>query len=180
MIEIVGQMEPEWRCLRLLSARHGFLSDVIRTRQPRLIRHWSIDGPRVQVQLRHQHSGAARGPITVPLLVGDRAIGVLSRRATDLTPTTRRPDSGSRPRFTGGAGHRGLQRTNHQKLCAVSASSRPVFQRDRGPVDFDSRAASWLEPPCSSHFGLLADGIILAATGQRAAGTLAARRASCG
>src|SRR5438094_4810518 len=79
MVEIVGQMEAG---IALPGGSfplgHGFLSDVIRTRQPRLIRHWSIDGPRVQVQYATNTPGLPEATITVPLLVGDRAIGVLS------------------------------------------------------------------------------------------------------
>src|SRR5438067_10677825 len=57
---------------------HGFLSEVIRTRQPRHIRHWSVDGPRVQVQYATGTPGLPESTVTVPLLVADRVIGVLS------------------------------------------------------------------------------------------------------
>jgi signal transduction histidine kinase len=79
MVEIVGQIEAG----RVLPGGsfplgHGFLSEVIRTRQPRLIRHWSVEGPRVQVQYATNTPGLPESTVTVPLTVGGRAIGVLS------------------------------------------------------------------------------------------------------
>src|SRR5260370_39592541 len=56
----------------------GFISDVIRTRQPRLIRHWSVEGPRVQGQYATETPGLPESTITVPLVVRDRTVGVLS------------------------------------------------------------------------------------------------------
>jgi signal transduction histidine kinase len=79
MVEIVGQMEAG---LELPGGSfplgHGFLSEVIRTRQPRLIRHWSVEGPRVQVQYATNTPGLPESTVTVPLVVGGRALGVLS------------------------------------------------------------------------------------------------------
>ena len=79
MVDVVGQMEAG-RALPSGSfpLGHGFLSEVIRTRQPRLIRHWSVEGPRVQVQYATNTPGLPESTVTVPLLVGGRAIGVLS------------------------------------------------------------------------------------------------------
>jgi signal transduction histidine kinase len=79
MVDIIGQMEGG-RALPSGSfpLGHGFLSEVIRTRQPRLIRHWSVEGPRVQVQYATNTPGLPESTVTVPLLVGGRAIGVLS------------------------------------------------------------------------------------------------------
>jgi hypothetical protein len=57
----------------------GFISEAIRSRQPRLIHHWSLEGPRVQVQYATDTPGLPEATITVPLLVSDCAIGVLSR-----------------------------------------------------------------------------------------------------
>ncbi|MDQ3702838.1 MAG: GAF domain-containing protein [Chloroflexota bacterium] len=56
----------------------GFTSEVIRTRRPRLIRHWSRDEPRVQVQYATDHRGLPESGITVPLLAGEQVVGVLS------------------------------------------------------------------------------------------------------
>ncbi len=56
----------------------GFTSEVIRTRRPRLIRHWSRDEPRVQVQYATDHRGLPESGITVPLVAGEKVVGVLS------------------------------------------------------------------------------------------------------
>lgn len=56
----------------------GFTSQVIRTREPRLIRQWTQEGPRVQVQYATHKPGLPESGITVPLIAGDRVIGVLS------------------------------------------------------------------------------------------------------
>jgi signal transduction histidine kinase len=55
----------------------GFTSQVIRTRQPLLIRDW-LHGPHVQLQYATKHSGLPRSSVTVPVTHGDRVIAVLS------------------------------------------------------------------------------------------------------
>ncbi|MDQ6674395.1 MAG: ATP-binding protein [Chloroflexota bacterium] len=55
----------------------GFTSQVIRTRQPLLIRDWSR-GPHIQVQYATNHSGLPRSSVTVPVTHADRVIAVLS------------------------------------------------------------------------------------------------------
>jgi signal transduction histidine kinase len=79
MVQIVGQMEAG----RELPGGSfplgtGFLSEVIRKRQPRLIRHWSVEGPRVSVQYATNTPGLPESTVTVPLLVGGGVVGVLS------------------------------------------------------------------------------------------------------
>lgn len=79
MVEIVGQIDAGVELPGgSFPLGNGVLSDAIRTRQPRHIRHWSVDGPRVQVQYATNTPGLPEATVTVPLLVGDRAIGVLS------------------------------------------------------------------------------------------------------
>jgi signal transduction histidine kinase len=79
MVEVVEQIEAGVELPGgSFPLGHGFLSEVIRTRQPRHIRHWSVDGPRVQVQYATGTPGLPESTVTVPLLVGDRVIGVLS------------------------------------------------------------------------------------------------------
>ena len=79
MVEIVGNIEAGVELAGgSFPLGDGFLSEVIRTRQPRHIRHWSVEGPRVQVQYATDTPGLPESTVTVPLLVGDRAIGVLS------------------------------------------------------------------------------------------------------
>src|SRR5690606_28143596 len=56
----------------------GFTSQVIRTRSPRLIRHWSAEGPPVQIQYATGQRGLPESSITVPLLAGNEVVGVLS------------------------------------------------------------------------------------------------------
>lgn len=56
----------------------GFTSQVIRTGQPRLIRRWSSEGPRVQIQYATGRPGLPESGVTVPLVYARRVIGVLS------------------------------------------------------------------------------------------------------
>src|SRR5437868_13054459 len=82
MVEVVGQMEAGVELPGgSFPLGHGFLSEVIRSRRPRLIRHWSIEGPRVQVQYATNTPGLPEATVTVPLLIGNRTIGVLSAQS---------------------------------------------------------------------------------------------------
>jgi len=56
----------------------GWTSQVIRSGRPRLIRHWSADGPHVQVQYATDRPGLPESGITLPVLFDDKVIGVLS------------------------------------------------------------------------------------------------------
>jgi two-component system, OmpR family, phosphate regulon sensor histidine kinase PhoR len=58
----------------------GLTSEVIRTRQSRLIRQWSIDGPRWRVGYATEAEGFAQpeSGVTVPVLADQHVIGVLS------------------------------------------------------------------------------------------------------
>jgi PAS domain S-box-containing protein len=55
----------------------GISSEAIRTRQPSLIRHWAREGP--PANLRYASDGGAlpESALTVPLLRGERVVGVL-------------------------------------------------------------------------------------------------------
>ena len=55
----------------------GFTSQVIRERQPRLIRDWSVEGPPVQLQYATDRAGLPQSSITVPVLYDERVLGVL-------------------------------------------------------------------------------------------------------
>jgi len=57
---------------------HGVTSEVIRTRQPRLIRRWSQEAPRAEVQYVSSTPGLPESALTVPLLVGDQVLGVIA------------------------------------------------------------------------------------------------------
>jgi len=59
---------------------NGLTSEVIRTRQARLIRQWSIDGPRWQVGYATEAEGFAQpeSGVTVPVVSDQRVVGVLS------------------------------------------------------------------------------------------------------
>src|SRR6266436_3740805 len=50
----------------------------IRSRQPQLLRHWSTDGPRVQVQYATDRPGLPESGITVPVVFGEQVVGVLA------------------------------------------------------------------------------------------------------
>jgi GAF domain len=56
----------------------GFTSRVIRSGQPLLIRDWSANGPRVQVQYATQKDGLPQSSITAPIRVGGQVRGVIS------------------------------------------------------------------------------------------------------
>jgi signal transduction histidine kinase len=56
----------------------GFTSQVIRTREPLLIRRWSEDGPHVRVQYATDRAGLPESGMTVPLLIAGRVVGFLS------------------------------------------------------------------------------------------------------
>ena len=61
----------------------GFTSEVIRTRTPRLVRRWSAEGPPVRL-LYGTEAGELVSPqsgVIVPILSGDRVIGVLSAQS---------------------------------------------------------------------------------------------------
>jgi signal transduction histidine kinase len=79
MVEVVYQMEGDQELPGgSFPLGEGFISEVIRTRQPRFIRHWSAEGPRVQVQYATGTPGLPESTITVPLMVGERIAGVVS------------------------------------------------------------------------------------------------------
>jgi len=56
----------------------GPTSQAIRSRQPQLLRHWSTDGPRVQVQYATDRPGLPESGITVPVVFGEQVVGVLA------------------------------------------------------------------------------------------------------
>ncbi len=56
----------------------GFTSDVLRTGHARLIKQWSREGPRVQVQYATGTPGLPESAVAAPLRLGDHVIGVLS------------------------------------------------------------------------------------------------------
>jgi PAS domain S-box-containing protein len=61
----------------------GFTSEVIRTGAPRLVRRWAAEGPPVQL-LYGTEAGELVTPqsgVVVPILVGDRVLGVLSAQS---------------------------------------------------------------------------------------------------
>jgi signal transduction histidine kinase len=55
----------------------GFTSQAIRTRQPRLIRHWSSEGPTIRVRYASGEGKTPESGLTVPLLWGEHVLGVL-------------------------------------------------------------------------------------------------------
>jgi PAS domain S-box-containing protein len=56
----------------------GFTSQVLRTGRARLIKQWSREGPRVQVQYATRTPGLPESAVAAPLRLGDHVIGVLS------------------------------------------------------------------------------------------------------
>jgi signal transduction histidine kinase len=55
----------------------GLTSQVIMTGEPRLIRHWSAEGPRVQVQYATSTPGLPESAVAVPLRIGKHIIGLM-------------------------------------------------------------------------------------------------------
>lgn len=55
----------------------GLTSQVILTGEPRLIRNWAVEGPRVSVQFSTPTPGLPKSAIAVPLLLGDEVIGLI-------------------------------------------------------------------------------------------------------
>ncbi|HLZ28706.1 MAG TPA: ATP-binding protein [Chloroflexota bacterium] len=64
----------------------GLTSQVIRSRQAQLIRHWSLEGPPVQVQYASNTPGLPESAIIAPLLFGEQVLGVIS--ASSYQPET--------------------------------------------------------------------------------------------
>jgi PAS domain-containing protein len=56
----------------------GATSQAIRTSEPQLIRRWSREGPRVQVQYATDRPGLPESAITVPVVFDEHVVGVLS------------------------------------------------------------------------------------------------------
>jgi signal transduction histidine kinase len=56
----------------------GLTSQVILTRRSQLIRHWSVEGPPVQVQRVTSTPGLPESAIVAPLLFGEQVLGVIS------------------------------------------------------------------------------------------------------
>jgi signal transduction histidine kinase len=165
MVEIVGQMEGGVELPGgSFPLGEGFLSQVIRNRQPFHIGHWSVEGPRVQVQYATGTPGLPESTVTVPLLVGGRAIGVLSLQsyavdayddddlfllqalAAQIAPVIEVLQRGKAVRA--------VRRVS--KLEAVLSSMTDGLLI----LDADGRITS-LNPPARSIFGSLGAGIIL-------------------
>jgi signal transduction histidine kinase len=165
MVEVVGQMEAGVALPGgSFPLGHGFLSDVIRTREPRLIRHWSTDGPRVQVQYATGTPGLPEATVTVPLMLGDRVIGVLSIQsyrpdaydeddlilvqalATQVAPAIEALEQGQ----------------TIKAVRRVSELEAVLSSMNEGLLILDTEGCIVsLNPPARAIFGLLGDGIIL-------------------
>ncbi len=165
MVEIVGQMEAGVALPGgSFPLGRGFLSDVIRTREPRLIRHWSVDGPRVQVQYATSTPGLPEATITVPLLVGDRAIGVLSLQSY-------RPDAYDEDDLilvqalasqVAPAIEVLQQGQTVKAVRRVSELEAVLSSMTEGLLILDAEGCIVsLNPPARAMFGLVGDGIIL-------------------
>jgi signal transduction histidine kinase len=55
----------------------GLTSQVVQSGRPRLIRHWSDEGPRVQVQYATGTPGLPESAVAVPLKLGEHTIGLV-------------------------------------------------------------------------------------------------------
>jgi signal transduction histidine kinase len=55
----------------------GFTSQAIRTRESRLIRHWSAEGPPIRLRYASGEGKTPESGITIPLVCDDQVLGVL-------------------------------------------------------------------------------------------------------
>ncbi|MGI9146746.1 MAG: ATP-binding protein [Chloroflexota bacterium] len=79
MVEVVRQFESGVELAGgVFPLGNGLTSQVIRTRRSQLIRHWSLDGPPVQVQYVSDTPGLPESAIVAPLLLGEHVLGVVS------------------------------------------------------------------------------------------------------
>jgi len=146
---------------------HGFMSDVIRSREARLIRHWSVDGPRVQVQYATDTPGLPESTITVPLLIGDRAVGVLSLQSYDVDAY----DEDDVLLVQAVAAHAAPALAELQRGGSVEAERRAIeleavlssMTEGLLVLDHEARIVS-LNPPARTIFGPMGAGVVL---GQR-------------
>lgn len=83
-VEVVGQIDSGKELpAGSFPLGSGFTSDVIRSKQSRLIRRWSTEGPRIQVLFKAE-AGDIKKPesgVTAPILWEDRVLGVLSAQS---------------------------------------------------------------------------------------------------
>ena len=165
MVDVVGQVEAGvFLPGGSFPLGNGFLSEVIRTRQPRHIRHWSAEGPRVQVQYATGTPGLPESTVTVPLLIGSRVVGVLSVQShapeaydnddAFLLQALAAQIAPAIFAFQNDHAIKAVQRVS--KLEAVLAS----MQDGLLIVDRDGRIVS-LNPPARAIFGPMGAGIIL-------------------
>jgi PAS domain S-box-containing protein len=168
MVEVVYQMDEGQEFPGgSFPIGHGFISEAIRNRQPRLIHHWSLEGPRVQVQYATDTPGLPEATITVPLLVGDRAIGVLSLQSHDVGAY----DEDDLLLVQAVAAHLAPALDLRQRAGAVHVSRRASeleavlssMTEALIVIDPDGRIVR-LNPPARAIFGLIGAGIVL---GQR-------------
>jgi signal transduction histidine kinase len=84
MVEVVRQMDHGAELPGgAFPLGSGFTSQVLRTRRPQLIQHWSQHGPRVQVQYATDRTGLPESGMSVPIigLVSDQVLGVLATQS---------------------------------------------------------------------------------------------------
>jgi signal transduction histidine kinase len=168
MVQMIGQMEAGVELPGgSFPLGSGFFSDVIRTRQSRHIQHWSMEGPRVQVQYATGTPGLPESTITVPLLLAHRVLGVLSIQSYTpaayddedlitiqaLAPQISATIAALQPRQAAHA----VERISKLEAVLASISEGLLI------LDADGRIES-LNPPAREIFGPIGDGIIL---GQR-------------
>jgi signal transduction histidine kinase len=84
MVEVVRQMD---RGVELSGGAFplgsGFTSEVIRSRRPQLIDHWSERGPHVQLQYATDRTGLPESGVTVPIIgpVSNLVLGVMAAQS---------------------------------------------------------------------------------------------------
>jgi len=165
MVEVVGQIEagvvlPGGS----FPLGNGFLSEVIRTRQPRHIHHWSVEGPRVQVQYATGTPGLPEATITVPLMLADRVVGVLSLQSyrpnaydeddlftvQALAPQVSATIAALQPQ----QGAQAVRRVSKLEAVLSSMNEGLLILDEAGRIES-------LNPPAREIFGPIGDGIIL-------------------
>jgi PAS domain S-box-containing protein len=103
----------------------GFTSEVIRTGAPKLIRHWSTDGPPVRLLYGTEAKElvAPQSGVVVPIKSGDRVLGVLSAQSYRAEA---------------------YESAELERLTAIAAQGASAIQRIRAaelrPVEYERRA----------------------------------------
>src|SRR5438132_2796380 len=136
----------------------GSTSQAITTRRPQLLRHWSTQGPRVQVQYATDRPGLPESGLAIPVVFDEQVVGVLAIQS--YTPEAYDEDDVAL-----------VQSIADQLAVAISAAHRAIPARGDAP-----RRVSALEAILASMSDAL---LVLDSQGRLVRLNQAARRLLC-